>query len=621
MTPELKKRIIKRFLEESSLTPVVIAEEAVEAVPNYDRLSSALDGLEISHNDLLDINNVEAAQPKWNMLSRVLHSGITLNLDAPGIFTCDLTEMRKEASLIRTDLYLDTLPQPDYFNRRTQPDLVTQVATVNPLIVSSRNKLAGFLTNTPRGFNSSNNTHIADLITQIKGDIKRAEAAGNQRLVDRAKNQLTVTEDLLKVNQLTALTIPSEHGAPPNVYCTLAEAAGGVTEKVSLVSLAKVTTLLGNLRDTPIVDVNAYIASRANYKLGTEAILKLPKHGSKEEVQHEALALNISRILRLDTTDSSIMTHEGKPALFVPFENIQLLNEFAKGKTFKTVTQKTYEHYATINPVGDGIQADVFVDDFGPAFGLFYVCSDPDSIGGYSQNKALRNGQSLFIFDQVVMPDDGFKLDTRVSLQPVGAWGHTRHGQGRNRTLIEDSALGSKLDSLVQLLTEQEKIDRYVNRVVDQYNVKIQQINIQLALPHSSADDKNLKAQRAVYVTMQKDATNVRDAVNKRIDAVVTSLPKLGENLNVRDLRQALIFEKLLHNPRIFNEMGRPYKNPWTYRQGNPVKSLEVVESGKIRITFSDEIPLEMTRFLKKTANLHSLCVATIKIAFFQKQN
>ena len=36
MTPELKKRIIKRFLEESSLTPVVIAEEAVEAVPNYD---------------------------------------------------------------------------------------------------------------------------------------------------------------------------------------------------------------------------------------------------------------------------------------------------------------------------------------------------------------------------------------------------------------------------------------------------------------------------------------------------------------------------------------------------------------------------------------------------------
>ena len=156
---------------------------------------------------------------------------------------------------------------------------------------------------------------------------------------------------------------------------------------------------------------------------------------------------------------------------------------------------------------------------------------------------------------------------------------------------------------------------------MDQYNVKIQQINIQLALPHSSADDKNLKAQRAVYVTMQKDATNVRDAVNKRIDAVVTSLPKLGENLNVRDLRQALIFEKLLHNPRIFNEMGRPYKNPWTYRQGNPVKSLEVVESGKIRITFSDEIPLEMTRFLKKTANLHSLCVATIKIAFFQKQN
>ena len=84
--------------------------------------------------------------------------------------------------------------------------------------------------------------NIVDLITQIKGGIKRAEAAGNQLLVGRAKNQLTLAEDLLKVNQLTALTIPSEHGAPPSIYCTLAEAAGGVTEKVSLVSLAKVTT-------------------------------------------------------------------------------------------------------------------------------------------------------------------------------------------------------------------------------------------------------------------------------------------------------------------------------------------------------------------------------------------
>ena len=380
------------------------------------------------------------------------------------------------------------------------------------------------------------------------------------------------------------MTIPGEHGAGAMTYCTLAESAGGVTEKVSLVRLAKVTEQLGRLRDTDVADVDAYIAHRGNYKLSTEAILKLPKHGSIEEVQRESMALNISRILHLDTTSSSMVSHNGKPALFVPFENIRLLKDFAQGKTFTPFgSSKSYEHYSTINPVGEGVQGDSFVEDFGNALGLFYICSDPDSIGGYNQNKALRDNRSLFIFDQVVMPSDKLKLDSRISLQPDDIiMGHTRHGRGRNRTLIEDSSFTAKFDSIVEILRQQERIYKYANRTIALYTNEIERINRDLGRLHTPLQDKELKEQKAQFGALLKDAINLREAVKSRIDKIGTTLPRRSRDLSNNDICQALVLEKLVHNPRLFTDLGRPYKNPWTTRQDNPVTLIATTEPGKL---------------------------------------
>lgn len=139
MTPEQKKRIIKRFLEEaSSPKPYVIADEVVDTLPKYLELGNALDALQISHDHLLDFVNVETNPLKWNTLTQVLNSGISLRVGAPSqIVRCELRAMQTEATSINDDLFIDTLPQPDYFNRVTGPDHVTQAATINPLIVAA----------------------------------------------------------------------------------------------------------------------------------------------------------------------------------------------------------------------------------------------------------------------------------------------------------------------------------------------------------------------------------------------------------------------------------------------------------------------------------------------------
>lgn len=618
MTPEQKKRIIKRFIEESSSPqPYVINSRLVEQLPKFRELADALDTLEASHNGLLDFPNVEHNPGKWNVLTGVLKSGLTLNVGTPAVVTAvnPVLMQQKAQSIIDDGVVLDRLPQPDYYNRTTQTDADTQRDTIDPLITAARDKLAGFLGSFVEGtdFDKTSNEDIESLITQLKAEIKRAETANQAPQLELAKKRLTVAEDLLKVNKLTAMTIPSEHGAPNQTFCTLAESAGGVTEKVSLVSLGKVTTQLGRLRDTAVGSIDDYVNHRGDYKLSTEAILKLPKHGKIEEVQRESMALNISRILGLNTTRSTMLTHEGKPALFVPFDNIKLMKEFAKGKEFNAfnpnpfATASTYEHYSTINPVGQGLQGDQFIDDFGSAFSLFYVCSDTDSVGGYNQNKALRDSRSLFIFDQVVMPSDKMKLDSRLSLQPDEfIMKHTRHGQGRNRTLIEDSSFTRKFDSIVNLLDKQEQIYRYARRTANYHNAEIAKIEADLRRPHTDKEKKELKAQKEQLTTLRDDALKLKDVIRSRIDQISDILPKRSRDLNKVDVRQALVLEKLIHNPVLFTEGGRPYKYPWTNRQNNPVKTLATNSSGNIVITFDSKVSKDMVSFLQR-AGINSL--------------
>lgn len=65
--------------------------------------------------------------------------------------------------------------------------------------------------------------------------------------------------------------------------------------------------------------IEDYDTARERYKLCTEAIIKLPKYGDIREVQHEAIALNISRLLGLDTAITTSITYNNHPALFILF--------------------------------------------------------------------------------------------------------------------------------------------------------------------------------------------------------------------------------------------------------------------------------------------------------------
>lgn len=608
MDTELKKRIIKRYLEQIS-----VPYEEIENVPFYKELGDALDTLEQTHHQLLDFPNVETDEAKWERLSDVLGNGVTITIGAPSVITAIAPRrMIDRARSIEDRIFINELPKPDYYNRITTIDNDTQRDIITPLIETSRDKLVSLLHEITKNtdFDATSNTDVESLIQQLKDEKKQAKKANNYDQAANLKKYLTVAKDLLKINKLTAIAIPGENGGG-NTYCTLAEAAGGVTEKISLVSLATVTTQLQRLQDTDIDSIDDYLSNHHDYKLSTEGILKLPKHGDIKEVQREAMALNVSRILALDTTRSSIVTHDGQPALFVPFDDIKLMKEFAKGKTFEAFEpfkkeKKTYQHYSTINTVGSGLQSDQFIDDFGDSFGLFYVCSDPDSIGGYNQNKALRDNRSLYIFDQVIMSTDKMKLDSRLSLQPDEFFmKHTRHGQGRNRTLIEDSSLSSKFDSLMHLLAQQNRIYTYATTVADRHQEEIERLEDMLNNPLLSEENKQVLIEKRKQVTdLKDDAIETREAIKARIDKISGILPKVRteqhDSFRMEHIKQSLVLEKLLHNPTLFTDDGRPYKNPWTYRQDNPVKTLERLRNGNILLKFKSKPSAKMVDFIKR---------------------
>lgn len=620
MHPDQKKRIIKRYLEQISEDDTVIADEEIENVPFYDELGHALDVLEQRHDPFFDFANVELDLAKWQQLSEVFQSGLTITVGSPSVMTAiNLKNMIDQARDLEDRAVIGGLPQSDFYNRVTSNDAVTQTGIIDPLIVTGRAKLAGLLRDFTDGtdFDATNNDHVESLIKQLTDEKKQAIKDNNPDQEALLKKYLAIAKDLHKVNNLTSIKIPNESGGE-DIYCSLAEAAGGVTEKVSLVSLATVQTQLGHLRDTDVGSVDDYMNHHDEFKLGMEGILKLPKHGDIKEVQREAMALNVSRMLGLDTTRSTFMTHEGKPVLFVPFDNIKLMSEYASGKTFKAFDPfkketKTYEHYSTINPVGEGLQGNQFTDDFGNSLGLFYLCSDTDGMGGYNQNKALRNDRSLYIFDQVIMSKDKMKLDSRLSLQPDElVKKHTRHGQGRNRTIIEDSSLDTKFGSLMNLLVRSERIYKYATAVADTHQREIQKQEGLLNNPDLGVDDKRaLQQQHKQVKELKKDAIEIRDAMKKRMDKIYGVLPKVKstqlDRFNPTHARQALVLEKLLHNPTLFTESGRPYRNPWTYRQSNSVKSLEFLNNGNVLLKFGSNVSKDMVAFIKRRGGGDSL--------------
>lgn len=621
MDAEQKKQIIKRYIKEKSENPAAV-NLGDDALAPYAALDRLLDYIELNNNGLFNLATFEADPHQWKKFANILDYATTFTRGSPPTLI-HTSERSADFGLQywHNARDINALPKDDYYERPTSKPALAD-AELTQKIQGSRAKLYALTQTFPEAsvFDPANVEQVKARINTLNEQMKPLPDHDPQKAI--LQKRLNVLLDLNKINQLERINIPQDDGSTLT-YCTLAEAAGGVTEKVSLVSLAKVKTQLGQLCARNNLTVDLYDAERGQYKLSTEAIIKLPKHGEIKEVQHEAMALNISRIMGLDTASSTSIFHNGQPALFVPFDDIRLLSDFSSGKTFTAglgFSGQTYTHYSTINPVGEGMQADRFVSDFGNSLALFYLSSDTDAVGGYCQNKALKGSKDLFIFDQVIMDSDKFILDSRLSLQPDQfIMKHLRHGQGRNRSLIEDSPMVTKYASLMQLKEQGNKILQYANHVAWQHNNRAVTIKEQLKGRLTSEVRTQLTNELKEVQALKKDAETIKSKIQARIKQIDEILPKTTGVVTSNEIRQALILEKLLHNPVSFSDDGRPYKNPWTTRQNNPVQSINDLNNGSVQIHFKSKVSPEMLEFIKRQGGGDSLTLTSPKVITLSK--
>lgn len=438
-------------------------------------------------------------------------------------------------------------------------------------IAAAKGLLRNLIYDSLGGINLQNDKQLNLAIKSTQGDVKKL---------------LTTYK---KIANLQPLEIDGQ------IYFELDEQIQGVTEKVALISQAALEVQLDKLSGEGPNNLNDFIAN--NYKFNTNAILKLPKHGDIKEVQREAYALNISRMLDLNTTLSTMVTFKERPALFVPFSEITLLGDYATGKEFTSgvFDKKTYFHYSTFNAVGEGLCGNEFIEDFGKAISLAYICSDTDFVGGYNQNKALQNDKDLFIFDQVIMLEDKFELDSRLSLIPSQTFlKHTRHGNGRNRQLFEDSAFDEKFASIIKLKDNTVKIYKYIDFTIEQNTASL-------------LNPQNLSKQQIKDIkVLLKDAELLKQKILSRTEAINKVLPEVTADLikeeNELYKNKAMVVNKLLQKPCLFTAEGRPYRNPWTYRHDNQAQNVTLLENDNIIITFNKNIDLAQANYLRSFA-------------------
>lgn len=549
MDVELKNKILHKYLKDKN-----IITNDPQTHPIQPLLFHLLDYIAKNASRLFHFPNIDTEPMQWKKLVELIDSGIGATpTTASDEFKVNTQEFLAKIVSYQNEQLIASLPQDTYYERVTKP--VEFDKEFNALMTSSQSKLRQLICTAP----------------------------------DTLKQQLLI--DLSVLEKLTLLSIPQENQPDAIFYCTLAIPTEGVTAKIALAEYLKVKSQLQQLCNAEPLTVASYCKNREQYCLRMDAILKLPKHGKIQEVQHEALALNISRMLGLDTTRSTLVSHNERPALLIPFDSIQLLREFASGKEFNPYLGKAYTHYSTMKPIGEGVQANQFTDDFGALLGLIFLCSDPDTIGGNCQNKALRNGRSLYVFDQILMADTHFALDSRLCLQPVQiVWKHTRHGLGRNRTLIEDSSTTNKFASLLQLIQKGPLISQYLSQVASTYHQRSQQVSASHETTH--------------VLALEHDVLELNKVVEKRLIALRTIFPKTSGIIKTEDIGQAFLLEKLLHGGVLFSDDGRPYRQPWTENHNNPLQSVHELDNNRLEIRFTTEINLELLSMLQRQSGV-----------------
>lgn len=608
MNREDKIDFLIQFLKKNSTNPDVVIPVTEDLLERYVAVVSKIDGLEDAAPELF--GEEVSRERRFALLGNIIEKGCVFNKGSPPtIKEMDGSKIIERLEFWKRDHRLEQLPGCDYLRKPTSTVVDAELAE---WVVAGREKLRPIVESFLPDFNMRNTDAIERQIKTFEGQLKvTADGPGKVAL----EKKIVILNDLNKINQLSLMNIPLDGGGAAR-YCKLAEAAGGVTEKVSLVRRDRVATQLPNLIGMDGLNFENYLEHRDAFKLSTQAIIKLPKHGKILEVQREAMALNVSRMLGLDTTSSTMISHNGKPALFVPFADIKLLKEFATGKTFTTLAGAEYSHYSTINPVGEGLHPDEFMDDFGIALALFYLCSDTDAVGGYNQNKAIRDNISLFIFDQVIMDSDKLGLDSRLSMQPISTLTkHTRHDQGRNRTVIEDSSIEAKFASIQQLRARGVLLEQYCDKVGFLHDQQHKVL---------SAEIKDLKRtrsnpQRLEFLTekvkevaaLRDDAWLLGDKIKARIAKIDQILPKNRENLPDDLVMKTLVLEKLLNHPKLFADDGRPFRNPWTNR--NTLNAQSIIPTprrdGFVTITFNKDVPLDTLEMIRRWSGSDTLTI------------
>ncbi|WP_115704117.1 hypothetical protein [Legionella sainthelensi] len=616
MDPEIKKALIQHYLQ--TLYGEKFEESWLDDMERYEWIAQSI---EYINTNLFSLEKLTPEDSEYKDFVRLVGLAVDLNDDIPPkIVGYDGDALEDEV-----DELLKFKSLTNYTSRATESRPISQDEELNNLKNQALKTLKDIASTVLPNADISSSKKLKDAIDWFE---KRYKEEKNDIEKKKFEGILSLLKNIDKISNIGVIDIPNEQGKLSK-FCTMAESAGGVTEKISVTPREEVITKLQKILDDgskfkntnqggtfhksskfPYEDFQKYTSA---CELKTKGILKLPKHGKTIEVQREAIALNIARILGFETTKSTMVNHNGKAALYVPFDNIQLMKEFAQGETQRIIVPSgitkigtigdPYLHHSTITPVGNGLHCDTTLNDFGDKAAFSFLCNDTDFVGAYNQNKAIIRGKDLYIFDQVIMSSDKMDFDTRLSMIPTGVKRHSRHNQGRNRSLIEDSSFDAKFDGVIHLLNNQERINTMMDNIIETHNSNLrstqQEINSLNQIGSLGRKQKErltfLTEQQSELLKLKKDAETIKGTINNRFDTMFKNFPSMNKApmtpalflKHKEEIKPALELEKLVNNPVLFSDDGRPYRHPWTTR--NTIRITAMEESGEnMRLTFSE---------------------------------
>ncbi len=398
---------------------------------------------------------------------------------------------------------------------------------------------------------------MLDLVTNAKTKLKSLDPSGNNDLIN---------DQIKKLDSLKPISIPMQDGSE-KIYYSIADSAGGVTEKTCLIDE---DTLRSNLEE--LIQASS-VQDVKNNKVQMNAFLKHPKAGVDTEVQREAMGLQIARMLGFpQVTKSTLVLHDTgsgqHPCLFVPFGTMVKLTD-------------SLDHHESFHGRIKSIPQSDNIEDFGKYSAFFMLCSDPDFIGKQGQNKGLatdaQGNRQLYIFDQVFMSNNNFAFDRGLNLIPVSPLSTlpkliALHFMGRNKSVINDSSYEEKIGGIIQLLSEKESI-----RVMFDDAAK-------------ANNNANNNVDTSIVRQLQSDAKICLKRFNQRmaglykffpvinVDSKLVSIDQLlksKDNDNkVNLLKKSMLLNSLLNKPKLFDKYGKPYRAPYFSQTRTHVRSV-----------------------------------------------